>query len=144
MMNQEKRFFRLCNNSYREMIEKKRPMTLNDFDRIYYVLITLGMVDYAIYFSLELFPELLIRSSEQENERDKIYKLHYSQDDNLYAEMDKCQIWLQEFLNQMPLESQRKRYVKFWSLDMMDITDFIRYRNKRSDGKSDDLHSVIW
>ncbi len=86
IVNQEKRFFRLCSNPYREMIQKKRPMTLNDFDRIYYDLITLGMMDYAIYFSLEL----LIGSSKQENERDKIYKLHYSQGDNLYAEMDKC------------------------------------------------------
>lgn len=120
--NQERRFLRLCSDETKEMIKKKRKMTLNDFDRFFYILITLGMMDYAIYFAIELFPELLIQSSDLINERDEVYELYYSQEDNLYAEMDKSQIWLQEFWNQMPLERQQKKYKELFAINK-DITD---------------------
>lgn len=47
------------------MIRKEKIMTLNDFNRIYYVLVTLDMMDYAIYFAMKLFPELLVQAADQ-------------------------------------------------------------------------------
>lgn len=118
IVNQERRFFRLCSEEYREMVRKKRKMTLNDFDRIFYVLITLKMTDYAIYFAMQLFSELLTKSNNYISKMNAIYELQYSQEDNLYAEMDKSKVWLQEFWEQMPLESQKKKYRDIFAIDM--------------------------
>lgn len=116
IINQEKRFLRLCSEPYKEMIRKERIMTRNDFNRIYYVLVTLDMMDYAIYFAMNIFPELLVQAAEQITIEDEINDLLYSKEDNLYAEMDKAEIWLLEFWEQMPLESQRKNYKEIWEL----------------------------
>lgn len=59
------RFMRLCSEPYKKMIRKEKIMTLNDFNRIYYVLVTLDMMDYAIYFAMKLFPELLVQAADQ-------------------------------------------------------------------------------
>lgn len=115
-LNQEKRFLRLCSEPYREMIRKQRSMTLNDFNRIYYVLVTLDMMDYAIYFAMKLFPGLLIQAADQINVKDEVNDLYYLKEDNLHAEIDKAEIWLQEFWEQMPLASQQKRYRDFFNL----------------------------
>lgn len=56
---------RLCSEPYKKMIRKEKIMTLNDFNRIYYVLVTLDMMDYAIYFAMKLFPELLVQAADQ-------------------------------------------------------------------------------
>lgn len=109
-VNQERRFLQLCSEPYKEMIHKEREMTLNDFNRLYYVLVTLDMMDYAIYFSVELFPELLIQAGDKISIEDAIYNLCYSKEDNLYAELDKSQIWLEEFWEQMSLEKQKIKY----------------------------------
>lgn len=115
-LNQEKRFLRLCSEPYREMIRKQRSMTLNDINRIYYVLVTLDMMDYAICFAMKLFPGLLIQAADQITVEDEVNDLYYLKEDNLHAEIDKAEIWLQEFWEQMLLASQQKRYRDFFNL----------------------------
>ena len=84
-------------------------MTLNDFMRIHSVLITLGLHSYEVYFSAKLFPEFLnIVADECENHSK--YDECFSKEDNIYASMDQHARWLYEFWEQMPLESQKKKY----------------------------------
>lgn len=109
MINEERRLLRLCSQPYKEMIRKKRKMTLNDFNRFYCVLITLQMEDYAAYFCVKLFPELLSQI-EYENERRHTDDKLFSVDDNIYAYVDQYENWLYEFWDQMPLQSQKRKY----------------------------------
>lgn len=110
MINEERRFLRLCSQPYKDMIRKKRKMTMNDFNRFHCVLTTLRMEDYALYFCVKLFPELLSQVVEYENERRCADEKLFLVDDNIYAYVDQYENWLYEFWEQMPLESQKKKY----------------------------------
>lgn len=109
MINEERRLLRLCSQPYKDMIHKKRKMTLNDFNRFHFVLTTLRMEDYAAYFSVKLFPELLSQV-ECENKRRHTEDKLFSVDDNIYAYVDQYENWLHEFWEQMPLQSQKRKY----------------------------------
>lgn len=43
IINEERRFLRLCSQEYKEKIQKKKAMSLNDFNRLYCVLTILQM-----------------------------------------------------------------------------------------------------
>ena len=110
MLNEERKFLRLCGQHHKDLIRKNIQMTLNDFMRIHCVLITLGLHSYEVYFSAKLFPEFLNIVAD-ECEKHSIYvKEHFSKEDNIYASMDQYATWLHEFWEQMPLESQKKKY----------------------------------
>ena len=110
MLSEERKFLRLCGQHHKDLIRKNIQMTLNDFMRIHCVLITLGLHSYEVYFSTKLFPEFLNIVTD-ECEKHSIYvKEHFSKEDNIYASMDQYATWLHEFWEQMPLESQKKKY----------------------------------
>lgn len=89
-------------------------MTLNDLDRICYAIIQLELFAYYIYFTFH-FEELHRRSMAEEDKRNTENEILYPHIDNLYAKMDKWETWLREFWEQMPLESQKRRYRElFW------------------------------
>lgn len=115
IINEEKRFLRLCSQEYKEKIQKKKAMSLNDFNRLYCALTTLQMDYYAMYFGIQLFPELLEQASD-EIERDDTDEW-FSKEDNLYAYLEQYQQYLYEFWNQMPLKSQRKKYRDLFGIE---------------------------
>lgn len=115
IINEERRFLRLCSQEYKEKIQKKRTMSLNDFNRFYCVLTTLKMDYYAMYLGMQLFPVLLEQVSDK-IERDDTDKW-FSREDNHYAYLDQYQRYLYEFWKQMPLESQRKKYRNLFGID---------------------------
>ena len=51
MINEERKLLRLCSQSYKDMIRKKKVMTVNDFNRFLCVITTLGLGAYEVYFS---------------------------------------------------------------------------------------------
>lgn len=116
MINEERRLLRLCSQSYKDMIRKKKEMTVNDFNRFLCVMTTLGMDEYDAYFSTQLFPELLILASDEGEIKKQKVDRWFSSDDNLYAYVDRYDQWLREFLEQMPLESQKKKYKEIFRI----------------------------
>ena len=64
MINEERKLLRLCSQSYKDMIRKKKAMTVNDFNRFLCVITTLGLGAYEVYFSNQMFPELLKQLSD--------------------------------------------------------------------------------
>ena len=110
VLSEERKFLRLCGKRYKDLIRKKIDMTLNDFKRIQCVLIALGLHSYEVYFSVKLFPQFLNIVAD-EYEKSSIYEREYfSREDNIYASMDQYKRYLHEFWEQMPLESQKKKY----------------------------------
>lgn len=106
---QEKIFLELCSEPYKEMVQGKREMSINDFERLRYAISALDLFDYCIYFSFH-YEELSAKAAEKEELLKKVYDSHYSDGDNFYAKKDKWDIWLKEFWEQIPLESQKKKY----------------------------------
>lgn len=51
------------------MIRKKKVMTVNDFNRFLCVITTLGLGAYDIYFSNQMFSELLKQLSDANKQR---------------------------------------------------------------------------
>ena len=116
IISQENKFLRLCGDNYRDKIKKKIPMTVEDFKKFMYLLDALGLSEYSIYFSMEMFPELLVEYGERSKGCD--WDIGDRKYDFLVEEMVSiCEEWLQEFCDQMPLESQRKKYRKVFEID---------------------------
>lgn len=126
MINEERKLLRLCSQSYKDMIHKKKVMTVNDFNRFLCVITTLGLEAYEVYFSNQMFPELLKQLSDESERRKRKIDLYFRSEDNLYAYVDSYNQYLLEFLEQMPLESQKrniKRYLKYNNISQVDYFD---------------------
>jgi hypothetical protein len=116
MINEERKLLRLCSQSYKDMIRKKKVMTVNDFNRFLCVITTLGLGAYEVYFSNQMFPELLKQLSDESERRKRKIDLYFRSEDNLYAYVDSYNQYLLEFLEQMPLESQKKKYKEIFKI----------------------------
>ena len=116
MINEERKLLRLCSQSYKDMIHKKKIMTVNDFNRFLCVITTLGLGAYEVYFSNQMFPELLKQLSDESERRKRKIDLYFRSEDNLYAYVDSYNQYLLEFLEQMPLESQKKKYKEIFKI----------------------------
>ena len=116
MINEERKLLRLCSQSYKDMIRKKKVMTVNDFNRFLCVITTLGLGAYEVYFSNQMFPELLKQLADESEWIKREVDLYFRSEDNLYAYVDQYNQYLLEFVEQMPLESQRKRYKEIFKL----------------------------
>mgnify|MGYP006923267729 FL=1 len=116
MINEERKLLRLCSQSYKDMIRKKKLMTVNDFNRFLCVVTTLGLGAYEVYFSNQMFPELLKQLSDESERRKRKIDLYFRSEDNLYAYVDSYNQYLLEFLEQMPLESQKKKYKEIFKI----------------------------
>ena len=119
MINVERKLLRLCSQSYKDMIRKKKLMTVNDFNRFLCVITTLGLGAYEVYFSNQMFPELLKQLSDVNEQRKKKIDVLFLPEDNLYAYADQYDQYLLEFVEQMPLESQKKRYKEIFKIDFL-------------------------
>lgn len=120
ILSEEQKFLRLCGQLYKDKIKKKRQMTINDFNRFVCVLMILQMKNYATYFCVELFPELLNQVADESERKRKQEDIFYSIEDNAYAYLEQYQRWLKEFYEQMPLDAQKRKYSKlFESYDEM-------------------------
>ena len=116
IISQENKFLRLCGSNYRDKIKKKIPMTVGDFQKFMYLFNAMGLSEYSIYFSMEMFPELLVEYGERS--KDNEWDIGYRECDFPIEEMVSiCEEWMQEFCDQMPLESQRKKYRKVFEID---------------------------
>ena len=117
MISEERKLLRLCSQSYKDMIRKKKVMTVNDFNRFLCVITTLELGAYEVYFSNQMFPELLKQLSDVNEQRKKKIDVLFLPEDNLYAYADQYDQYLLEFIEQMPLESQKKRYKEIFKID---------------------------
>ena len=117
MINEERKLLRLCSQSYKDMIHKKKVMTVNDFNRFLCVITTLGLGAYEVYFSNQMFPELLKQLADVNEQRKQKIDVLFLPEDNLYAYVDQYDQYLLEFVEQMPLESQKKRYKEIFKID---------------------------
>ena len=70
IISQENKFLRLCGDNYRDKIKKKIPMTVGDFKKFMYLFDAMGLSKYSIYFSMEMFPELLVEYGERSKDCD--------------------------------------------------------------------------
>ncbi len=116
IINEEQKFLRLCSQRYKDKIRKNDEMTLNDFNRFVCVLMTLQMENYVTYFCMELFPELLNQVANESERKRKQEDIFYLLEDNAYAYLEQHQRWLKEFLEQMPLVSQKRKYSDLFGL----------------------------
>ena len=116
MINEERKLLRLCSQSYKDMIRKKKVMTVNDFNRFLCVITTLGLGAYEVYFSNQMFPELLKQLSDESERRKRKIDLYFRSEDNLYTYVASYNQYLLEFLEQMPLESQKKKYKEIFKI----------------------------
>ena len=118
IVSQENKFLRLCGDKYRDKIKKRIPMSVGDFQKFMYIFNTMELNEYSVYFSMEMFPELLVEYGKR------------GKDDDLDICDGECGLpveelveisdeWLEEFCDQMPLESQKKKYRKIFLLDEM-------------------------
>lgn len=119
MINEERKLLRLCSQSYKDMIRKKKVMTVNDFNRFLCVITTLGLGAYEVYFSNQMFPELLKQLADVNEQRKQKIDVLFLPEDNLYAYADQYDQYLLEFIKQMPLESQKKRYKEIFKIDFL-------------------------
>lgn len=119
MISEERKLLRLCSQSYKDMIRKKKVMTVNDFNRFLCVITTLGLGAYEVYFSNQMFPELLKQLSDVNEQRKQKIDVLFLPEDNLYAYADQYDQYLLEFVEQMPLESQKKRYKEIFKIDFL-------------------------
>lgn len=121
MINEEQKLLRLCSQSYKDMIHKKKVMTVNDFNRFLCVITTLGLEAYEVYFSNQMFPELLNQLADVNEQRKQKIDVLFLPEDNLYAYADQYNQYLLEFVEQMPLESQKKRYKEIFKIDFLTV-----------------------
>ena len=119
MISEERKLLRLCSQSYKDMIRKKKVMTVNDFNRFLCVITTLGLGAYEVYFSNQMFPELLNQLADVNEQRKQKIDVLFLPEDNLYAYADQYNQYLLEFVEQMPLESQKKRYKEIFKIDFL-------------------------
>ena len=119
MISEERKLLRLCSQSYKDMIRKKKVMTVNDFNRFLCVITTLGLGAYEVYFSNQMFPELLKQLADVNEQRKQKIDVLFLPEDNLYAYADQYEQYLLEFIEQMPLESQKKRYKEIFKIDFL-------------------------
>ena len=115
IISQENKFLRLCGGKYKDKIKKRIPMTTGEFQKFMYLFEMMGFNEYSLYFSMEMFPELLVEYGERCRDDDEI---DYGQVDFPIEEIVAISDgWLKEFCDQMPLESQRKKYQKVFEID---------------------------
>ena len=119
IINEERKLLRLCSQSYKDMIRKKKVMTINDFNRFLCVITTLDLGAYEVYFSNQMFQELLKQLADVKEQRKQKIDVLFLPEDNLYAYVDQYDQYLLEFIKQMPLESQKKRYKEIFKIDFL-------------------------
>ena len=105
---QEQEFLEVCSSYDHDLLTGKREMTLKDYERITYLVSSLGYSQY-LQFLIGKYMDLSQADEEREEREHEIY-LEYPEsyeDEGILEEEEK---WLEEFLNQLP--KKKKEHFK--------------------------------
>lgn len=105
---QEQEFLKVCSSYDYDLLTGKREMTLKDYERITYLVGSLGYSQY-LQILIGKYMDLAQADEEREEREHEIYLEYpeYFEDEGILEEEEK---WLEEFLNQLP--ENRQEYVK--------------------------------
>ena len=97
---QEQEFLEICSSYDYDLLTNKIEMTLKDYQRITYLVGSLGYSQY-LQFLIGKYMDLAQADEEQEEREHEIYLEYpeYYEDEGILEEEEK---WLEEFLNQLP------------------------------------------
>lgn len=106
---QEQEFLEVCSSYDYDLLTGKREMTLKDYERITYLVSSLGYSQY-LQFLIGKYMDLAQADEEREERENEIYLEYpeYYEDERILEEEEK---WLEEFLNQLP-EKKREYFEK--------------------------------
>lgn len=104
---QEQEFLEICSSYDYDLLTNKIEMTLKDYERITYLVSSLGYSQY-LQFLIGKYMDLAQADEEQEEREHEIYLEYpeYYEDEGILEEEEK---WLEEFLNQLP-ENKREYF----------------------------------
>ena len=104
---QEQEFLEVCSSYDHDLLSGKREMTLKDYQRITYLVGSLGYSQY-LQFLIWKYMDLAQADEEQEEKEHEIYLKYpeYYEDEGVFEEEN----WLEEFLNQLP--EKKKEHFK--------------------------------
>ena len=105
---QEQEFLEVCSSYDHDLLTGKREMTLKDYERITYLVSSLGYSQY-LQFLIGKYMDLSQADEEREEREHEIYLEYpeYYEDEGILEE----EKWLEEFLNQLP-EKKREYFEK--------------------------------
>ena len=105
---QEQEFLEICSSYDYDLLTNKIEMTLKDYQRITYLVGSLGYSQY-LQFLIGKYMDLAQADEEQEEREHEIYLEYpeYYEDEGILEEEEK---WLEEFLNQLP--EKKKEHFK--------------------------------
>ena len=106
---QEQEFLEVCSSYDHDLLTGKKEMTLKDYERITYLVSSLGYSQY-LQFLIGKYMDLAQADEEREEREHEIYLEYpeYYEDEGILEEEEK---WLEEFLNQLP-EKKREYFEK--------------------------------
>ena len=102
---QEQEFLEVCSSYDHDLLTGKKEMTLKDYERITYLVSSLGYSQY-LQFLIGKYMDLSQADEEREEREHEIYLEYpeYYEDEGILEE----EKWLEEFLNQLP--EKKKEY----------------------------------
>lgn len=105
---QEQEFLEVCSSYDHDLLTGKREMTLEDYERITYLVSSFGYSQY-LQFLIGKYMDLAQANEEREEREYEIYLEYpeYYEDERILEEEEK---WLEEFLNQLP--EKKKEHFK--------------------------------
>ena len=105
---QEQEFLEVCSSYDHDLLTGKKDMTLKDYERITYLVSSLGYSQY-LQFLIGKYMDLAQADEEREEREHEIYLEYpeYYEDEGILEEEEK---WLEEFLNQLP--KKKKEHFK--------------------------------
>lgn len=105
---QEQEFLEVCSSYDHDLLTGKKEMTLKDYERITYLVSSLGYSQY-LQFLIGKYMDLAQADEEREEREHEIYLEYpeYYEDEGILEE----EKWLEEFLNQLP-EKKREYFEK--------------------------------
>lgn len=105
---QEQEFLEVCSSYDHDLLTGKREMTLKNYERITYLVSSLGYSQY-LQFLIGKYMDLSQADEEREEREHEIYLEYpeYYEDEGILEEEEK---WLEEFLNQLP--KKKKEHFK--------------------------------
>lgn len=106
---EQKKFFSLCSRSDHDKLIGKEPMTIEDFERITYLLKVLELEEYELYVAMKFEKQLTTYADIQA----WLDAGDYSLDEERYSvEVEQAEQWLREFCMQIPHERTRMKYIE--------------------------------
>ena len=105
---QKQEFLEDCSSYDHDLLTGKKEMTLKDYERITYLVSSLGYSQY-LQFLIGKYMDLAQADEEREEREHEIYLEYpeYYEDEGILEEEEK---WLEEFLNQLP--EKKKEHFK--------------------------------